>query len=226
MDCQEFKNQVMDWVLGEIPEARGRDLEQHATRCAECGPRLARLMRTRDVLQNDWPHEEIPTSLVFAPTPVPARSGFWQWVLAAPRWADYSLASAAAFVLLIAVLSLGHAQFQFSDGRFSGSFGGAAKLTSSQAPSGQVSAVPVAMDEAAVRKLVNTEYATLSAQDRERYAAMLDQLSQQMRVQREADLSHIGVAFDQVKTVMWKDMQRNNAIVQYAAQRIANEVKN
>lgn len=223
MDCQDMKNQMMDWALNELSPENARAMEQHASACPGCGAQMQRLLRVHDVLKRGWRDEEIPASLVFTPV---ARAGFWQWLLAAPRWANVSMAAVAVMALLFVTLSAARVEFQYDRGHFAVAFGQSAPALVSSPALPSVPVSNAAFTPVEIQKLVAAQYAALSEQDRARYAAQLDQFAQQMQTQRENDLQHIGAAFDQVKTVVWKDMQSNSALVQYAAQRIANEVKN
>lgn len=226
MICQDFKTHLMDFILGELSGESRAALEQHAAACADCRPQLTRLMRARDVLKKSWPDEEIPSSIVLTPVVAPARGGFRQWLLAAPRWASASLATAMAVVLIFATLSVTRTEFRYDQGRWAMSFGRPYSTTPAGRAAASVPATNVSVENSTVEKRVAEKYAAMSEQDRRQYAAMLERLSQQVQAQREADLQKIGLAFDQVKTVMWKNMQRNNAIVEYAARRIATDVKN
>jgi hypothetical protein len=225
MNCQDFKKQIMDLALDELSEESRPALEQHAARCAACGAQLNRLLAVGNVLKNGWRDEEVPVPLVFTPVASPSSSGFWNWLLAAPRWANVCMATGAALVFLFAIFSLARMEFRYDHGQFALAFGQSHVAN----PSLNTHSGPplnASLDTSEVEKIIAAKYASLSAQDRERYGAMLEQLSQQVQTQRQADLQKIGLAFDQVKTVVWKDMQRNNAIVQYAAQRIATNTKN
>ncbi len=224
MNCQDYKNQILDWVLGELPAGSGRALEEHAANCAVCGRELSRLKRAQLLLKQSWRDEDIPTSIVFVP-PTPTRPGAWQWLFGAPRWVNVSMATVSAVAVLFMALSLARVRVQYGQGSFAMSFGpsSVAPINSS---SGGAALTNAAYNPAELQKLVAAQYASLNAQDRERYAAMLEQLSQQVQAQRQADLQRIGMAFDQVKTVVWKDLQRNSALVQYAAQQISSTAKN
>jgi len=225
MDCQAFKKQVMDLVLGELSDESRLLMEQHAAACPACGSQLNRVFRTQRLLKAAWPDEVVPTPLVFTPVASTRAPSFWGWLLAAPRWANVSMAAAAAFLVLLVVFSLTHTEFRYGNGQFALTFGQSrsafAPLTNPSTPMANA-----ASNTAEIERVLTAKYVSLSAQDRERYAAMLEHFSQQQEAQREADLQKIGSAFDQVKTVVWKEMQRNNAIVQYAAQRIATDAKN
>jgi hypothetical protein len=221
MDCQEFKSQMMDWVLKEAPVESSRNLELHAAGCHVCGSLLEKALHARDVLLG-WQDEEIPESIMFTP----ARSNFWGWLQAAPRWANAMAAVAAAGVLIFGILSLARTELRYDHGNFSLAFGHApVSMTVPAQPMG-TSLVNAGLSSAEIEKMVSAKYTSLSGQDREQYAAQLERLSQQWQVQRAGDLQKIGNSFDQVKTVMWKEMQRNNAIVQYAARQIATSSKN
>jgi Putative zinc-finger len=225
MNCQDFKKQIMDLVLDELSEGSRPALEQHASQCAACGTEFNRLVTMGNVLKSGWRDVEVPAPLVFTPAPSPASSGFWSWLLAAPRWANVCLATGTALVFLFAIVSLTRVEFRYDHGQFALAFG----QSRVAAPSRNNSSGPplnAFLDAPEIEKLIAAKYTSLSAQDRERYGAMLEQLSQQVQTQRQADLQKIGLAFDQVKTVVWKDMQRNNAIVQYAAQRIVTNTRN
>ncbi|MBZ5537447.1 MAG: zf-HC2 domain-containing protein [Acidobacteriia bacterium] len=225
MNCQDFKKQTMDLVLGELSDESRPALEQHAAQCTACGAQLNRLVAVANVMRRGWRDEEVPTSLVFTPAVSPSASRFWNWLSAAPKWVNVSMATASALVVLFAALSLARANFRFDHGQFALSFG-QTQGSSPLATSPSIPVVNTSMNSAEIENLITARYSSLNAQDRQQYAAMLDHLSQQMQSQREADLQRIGLAFDQVKTVVWKEMQRNNAIVQYAAQRIATNSKN
>lgn len=222
MDCQEFKSQMMDWVLKETSVESSRNLELHAAGCHVCGSLLEKALHARDVLHAGWQDEEIPESIVFTPV----RSNFWGWLQAAPRWANAMLAVAAVGVLVFGILSLARTELRYDHGNFNLAFGHAPVSMALPAQPTGTSSVNAGLSSAEIEKMVSAKYASLSGQDREQSTAQLDRLSQQWQVQRAADLQKIGNSFDQVKTVMWKDMQRSNAIVQYAARQIATSSKN
>lgn len=226
MDCQDFKNHLLDLALNEVPSSERERLEHHARTCATCALPFSQMTRVRDLLKAGWRDEEVPRSLVFTPVSPSAPTGFWGWLLAAPQWANVSMATAAALVILFAMLSFARADFHYDQGHWALSFGQSRSSRSSPQTSSAVPAANASITRAEIERIVNAQYASLSQQDREQYAAMLERLSQQIQVQRQEDLRRIGSAFDQVKTVVWKEMQRNNAIVQYAAQRIVTNAKN
>ena len=225
MNCQDFKKQIMDLALGELSEESRPALEQHAAQCTACSAQLNRLVAVGNVLKKGWGDEEVPTSLVFTPAVSPSASRFWSWLSAAPKWVNVSMATAAAVVVLFAALSVARADFRFDHGQFALSFG-QARVGSPLAATSSTPVLTTPASTTEIENLITARYSSLSAQDRQQYAAMLDRLSQQLQSQREADLQKIGLAFDQVKTVVWKEMQRNNAIVEYAARRIATNTKN
>src|SRR5487761_2287096 len=120
MNCQDMKNQMMNWALNELSPENARAVEQHASACPVCGAQMQRLLRVHDVLKRGWRDEEIPASLVFTPV---ARAGFWQWLLAAPRWANVSMAAVAVMALLLVTLSAARVEFQYDRGHFGVAFG-------------------------------------------------------------------------------------------------------
>lgn len=226
MNCQDFRNQMMDLVLGEITPLTRSVLEEHAHGCLECGPMLRRMMRTQDLLKQGWREEEAPTSIVFTPVVEPARGGIWPWLLGVPRWARATMAVAAVVLVLFSALSLARVEFRYDQGHVALSFGPRGSRDFTVRSAGSIPTANASFDVSRIEKLVSEKYVTLSAQDQAQYAAMLDRLAAQMNARREADLEKIGSAFEQVKTIVWKDMQRNNAIVQYAAQHLATQSKN
>jgi len=223
MNCQDFKNQIFDWALDELSGDARERLERHAAECAGCAAQWKKVSRIPDVMRAGWRDEEIPRSIVFAPEATePSPSSVWQWLAAAPRWANGSLATAASVVFLFAALSFARMQVQYDHGRFAVAWGNAmpAAVSSPALPE------KASFNPAEVERIITSKYSELSAKDRQDYAAMLDRFAQQSQVQRAGDLQKIGEAFDQVKNVMWKEMQHNDAIVQYAAQRIVTNSKN
>ncbi|MDD5543191.1 MAG: hypothetical protein PHX83_08455 [Acidobacteriia bacterium] len=223
MNCQEFKDHMTEMALEEMSAEARRPLEQHAAECAQCGLQWKQVRQIPALLRAGWPEETLPRTVRWNPEVAePGTASIWQWLAAAPRWMNWSAATAAAVVILFAGVSLARLQIQYGQGRLTVAFGGSVSApVSSTAPSTSASLSP-----ADVEKLINSKYAELNAQERQEYAASLDRLAQQMQAQREGDLRKIGDAFDQVKNVMWKQMQRNDAIVQYAAQRIVTNSKN
>jgi anti-sigma factor RsiW len=223
MNCQDFKNQIFDWALDELSADAREHLEQHAAECAACAVQWKKVSRLPDVMRAGWGDEEIPRSIVFAPeATAPSPTSVWQWLAAAPRWANWSMATAASVVFLFAALSFARVQVQYDRGHFAVAWGNAmAPAVASPASTERASFNPAEME-----RIITSKYSELSAKDRQDYAAMLDRFAQQSQVQRSADLQKIGEAFDQVKNVMWKEMQHNDAIVQYAAQRIVTNSKN
>lgn len=226
MNCQDFRNQWMDLVLGEVTPSTRNVLEEHAHGCSECGPRLKQMIRTQDLLKRGWRDEEVPISIVFAPSAERARGGIGSWLLAAPRWASATMAVAAVVLVLFSALSLARVEFRYEQGHVALSFGQQSSGDLTARPRGSIPMVNASFDANQIEKRVTEKYAALSAEDQAQYAAMLDRLAAQMNARRETDLEKIGTAFDQVKTIVWKDMQRNNAIVQYAAQHIVTQSKN
>ena len=191
MNCQDFKKEFMDLGLGELSDDSRPALEQHAAECTACNAQLNRLVALGNVLRRGWRDEEVPTSLVFTPAVSPSTSRFWNWLLTAPKWVNASMAAAAALLVLVATLSLARADFRFEHGQFALSFGqprGSAPLaTTTPTPALNASA-----NTSEIEDIITAKYASLSAQERQQYAAMLDHLSQQLQSQREADLQKIG----------------------------------
>jgi hypothetical protein len=226
MNCQDFKNQVMDLALGELPVEAERQLDEHAAGCLACSSQLGKAIRVRELLMNGWRDEETPRSLVFTPVAAPSSEGLWSWLVSAPRWVNVSMAAAGAVVLLFATLSLARTDFRYGQGRFALTFGQARPPNAPQATAGAAATTNAALSREEVEKIVTATYAALGAQDRGQYTAMLDDTSKKMQAQREVDLLRIGSAFEQMKTVVWKDMRHNSAMVEYAAQRIGANQKN
>lgn len=105
MDCDAFRDDMLDVLYGEGGEGAARRVEAHQATCADCRREMADLRRLRGELA----HWRLPEALLAAPA---AR--------ARPPRLPFGLAAAAAlFLALGAALGLSGAELRYDEGGFS-----------------------------------------------------------------------------------------------------------
>ena len=114
MDCEAFREDMLDVLYGEGGEAAARRVEAHQTTCADCRREMAQLRK----LRGDLAHWRLPEGLVAAPARGHERRRRW------------GLAAAAGVVLALgASLALSGAEVRYDASGFSVRLGGGGSET-------------------------------------------------------------------------------------------------
>ncbi|MBZ5563666.1 MAG: zf-HC2 domain-containing protein [Acidobacteriia bacterium] len=188
--------ELTDWVLGELPAEKAREVERHVTQCAECARSAERLRKLQQTLTSHLTDRDMPARLVFVGEPARAPfANFWGSLV---RTAALSAAAAAVFLAILAF--------------------GSVSLKSRLLPA----ATPreAALTRAEIQDFVKQAVAEQAALERKQIEAGNAQLAASLRQEQAAGLSRVARQLDYVETAqntVWKQMQQQNEYVSLIA---------
>ncbi len=119
--CQEYEDRIAAALMGELPPREHRGLEKHLVDCEGCRSEHQAMQATLTQLGS---LEEVPVPHHFFVEPPQERVGFLQLLNHLSRGAKAFLAASVALLLVVAVSTLGGAQFRAGMGGFEIAFGG------------------------------------------------------------------------------------------------------
>ncbi len=125
MKCEKIPNVLIDYVYDQLKPEQKADYEEHLKNCEECRHELSEIRQTRTAL-NAVPDPEPMERIMLNPE---KDTGFVRWirdvrqVLPHSIWGRTALGGIAALLALIIISSVLKMQIQYSQGRFSMSFG-------------------------------------------------------------------------------------------------------
>jgi hypothetical protein len=192
MDCDAFRDEMMDMLYGEASPAEARRLEEHERACRECRDEVASLRR----LRRDLAAWQVPAGVATA-TRLRA-------------WSRPALAAAAAVVLLVGGLAARGSEVRYENGRFAFRLGAAASsdtvsaaLTAQeerhrremQALRADLGPRPGAADDRETLRKVERMIADSQARQAAFVKAGLTRLEERSEARRQFDLAQVGAGF-------------------------------
>ncbi len=194
-NCQR-EVELTDWVLGELPAEKARELERHVSECAECARAAERLRKLQHALTSNLTDREMPARLVFVGES--ARAPFANFWASLARTAALSAAAAAIFLAVVGF--------------------GSVPLRSRLFPA--ASPREAAVTRAEVQNLLHQAVAEQVAAERKQTEAADAQLAASLRQEQSATLSRMARQLDYVQSaqsIVWKEMQQQNEYVSLIA---------
>jgi len=196
MGCREWRTELTDWTLDELPPEKVRPLEQHIAQCEECGRSAQRLRAVRQALLNGLTDREMPAHLVLVgEKPQSLFADFWAGLL---RAAALSAAAAAIFLVAVSV-GFRHGQRWLLP---------------------TAARVEPTLTRTEVQALVaQTVAEQVSAQTKEIRAATRE-LAASLRTEENGNLARIGRRLQYLQLTqaeVWKQTQRQNEVISLVA---------
>jgi len=188
MDCDAFRDEMMDLLYGEASPAVARRLEEHQATCRECRDELASFRRLRRDLAT-W---HVPPGLARAPA-----------FLSSAR--PYLAAAAALVLLVLGGLAARGSEVRYENGRFAFRLGSApqgdalpaALAAQAERHQREIQALRTAlgsprMDEEQTLRKVQKMIAESEARQGAFLNAALSRLEERAQTRRQYDLAQVG----------------------------------
>lgn len=191
MTCQERQARFTEWILGELPAAEARALDQHVAECPACARVLKESRGVEQALRATLTDREMPARLVFLGEPPRAAWLGSLWRAAA--------AGAVAAVVFLGFLLAGYATLP---GR-------------SPAPAAQAG---LTKDE--VETIVAHIVEARLADEKAEFEAVSEKLAGRLREENTRTLAAVGKKFEYLEalqTAAWKQDQEQNALMELIA---------
>lgn len=188
MTCGERQAKFAELILGDLPAAEARALEEHAAACPACGRALADCRGLEQSLRQHLTDQEMPARMVFL-SPASGAAGFFGW------FGRAAAAGAVAAVVFFALV-----------------WGGLARLPM---PAGGP-AQPAALTRAQVEALVSQAVETRLAEQKQALEAQQASLRQDHARALAAVAQKLDY-LESVQSAVWKETQQQGAVVELVA---------
>jgi anti-sigma factor RsiW len=197
MDCREWQEKLIDFILEELPPEEVREVELHVKGCAKCAAALGEFKGLGGMMKQHFTDREMPAHLVL----VPERPASVLARFPGTSWGAAALGGALAALFVV--------------GLFLGGFFGPARGLFVHEP-----AEKGAPTRADIEAIVAREVSDKLSQQKMDFQMQNEKLATSLRQEQVRNLSELSKHLEYVhsaQSLIWKEAQQQNALVELIA---------